>query len=670
MKLFRFLAAFALFVLLVGCGGFLGSDGTGSSPGPTNFKLSSKVVELDKSSAVVVNVGPNSVDLTGAPVLTPGQIIIHNALDGKRFVRKVVSSVVVGPMTTVSTAPAGVEDVFETANILQKSPMAASDLAAMTPALPGVTFKIGGHSAQSKAKGRAPGSGSGIDINFVDMQLKDSSNNPIVEINGSIHFDAGIETKFRKSLLSVDEFGVAPYVNINGTLKARGRTSGSFVQEIPISLQVEIPVTPLGPLGINCNVQFLMRLEGSYSVDGQFTLTASVSAKEGVHYDKSTGWTLVNQFDKSFDIKPPSLHASLEMGVSLVRPKIGADILGIGEVHVTADVVKVIGRVTAQTSPVPGFNLEGIGDFGFTAGGSVRLGPLTLWNDSRNFTLGQFNFFKSFVPTLNPTDSTIAYTDLSFANIHVMNGDGTNNRIATTSPKFIFSPNVSNRNGKLCYAKFNVNNRAEVWTANNDGTGPLRITDGTLSVNHLSWSPDGTEIAFDASDSGQIKQVYVVTVSNGAVRQMTNDTTNSRVPTWTPDGSTIYFERFSSAGGKKAIARTSSTAQTFDWVLVDDTVDYAEPSLSPNGLQLVCLKGGSQILISDERGRGAHVILDDSHVSRPSFSPDGQRIILQYNDINNIWGLSFALDGSDQKNFLDQNQLNYPGQQFSWGLSH
>jgi hypothetical protein len=564
MKIFNYIGAFALSISILGCGGFLGGDGgSGSVGSPTNFKLSTNVVELDKTTGVVAAVTPSTVVITGAPILTPGQVIIHNALNGKRFVRKVVSSSVAGGTTTVTTTDGGVEDVFETANILQKSPMAASDLAAMTPALPGVTFTLPTHTAT-----RSPGSGPGIDINFVNCQLKDSSDNPIVQIDGSIHFDAGIETKLKKSFLSVDEFQVAPYANIAGALKARGRTSGSFVQEIPISLQAEIPVTPLGPLGINCNVQFLMRLEGSYSVDGQFTLTASVSAKEGVHYDKSTGWTLINQFDKTFDMKPPFLHASLEMGVSLVRPKIGADILGIGEVHVTADVVKVIGRVTAQTAPVPGFNVEGIGDFTFTAGGSVRLGPLTLWNDSKTFALGQFNFYRSFVPTLNPTDSTIAYTDLSFANIHLMNGDGTNNRIAATSPKFIFSPNVSNRNGKLCYAKFNANNRAEVWTANNDGTVPLRITDGTLSVNHLSWSPDGTEIAFDASDTSQIKQVYVVTVSNGAVRQMTNETTNSRIPTWTPDGSTIYFERFSTVG-KKGIARTSSTAQTFDWVLTE-----------------------------------------------------------------------------------------------------
>jgi WD40 repeat protein len=653
MKLVKYFVAIATFVLLLGCGGFLGGGSTtvGSA---NNFSLKPEVVELDKTGAVVTVVTPTTVDLTGAPVLSPGQVLIHNELGSNRFLRKVVSSVVVGGTTTVTTSDATVEDVFDKANILLQSPISPDDLANLTPAQTGVTFSSGG-------KGRAPGNG-GTVINFSNCILKDDALNAIVQIDGSITISAGIETIFKKNGLSVDEFQVAPFANISGTLTAKGKASGSFVKEIPLSYQAEIPVTPLGPLGINTNIQLMMRVEGIYSIDGQFTVSASVSAKAGVHYSKSTGWGLINQFDKNLTIKPPKLRASLDMGISLVRPKIGADILGIGEVHVTADVVKVEGKITAQTVPVPGFWVECFGDFGFTAGGSVKLGPLTLWNESKDFDLANFSIIQPFLlRTLSPTDTYIAYADMNFTHIRAIDGDGNNDRILVASPTFVFAPTVS-QTGKLAFAKFNANNKAEIWTANANGTGQQKVTDGTLSANHLAWNPSGTEIAFDATGANNIKQVYVVHVSTGAIRQMTITDHNSRVPTWSADGSRIYFENVSSTGSK-VIARTDFIAQTYDLVLSDDVVDYAEPSLSSDGLHLVCLMGGSEIVLADEFGKNRKTIISDSHVSRPSFSPDGQRLVMQYNDIGTITVITTDLKGNDQQFFST-------GQQPNWGLSH
>lgn len=653
MRFFKFgmmWIAASLFLLLSGCGGHGGGGFTAN-----NFTLKSNVVELDKTGTVVVSVNANTVVLTGAPTLDVGQIIIHNALDGTRFLRKVESSVVNGGTTTVTTSDAGVEDVFDKAQILQQSPVKSDDLLTLQPAMPGVAF------VPSSGPGRAAGDNS-IQINFSGMELKDDSNNAIAQIDGSITLAAGIETKFVKSGLSVTEFEVAPYASVNGTLTARGRASGSFTKEFPISLNLRIPVTPLGPLGVNCDVQLMMKVEGSYSAEGQFVVTAGVSAKEGIHYASNGGWTLINDFQKSFNITPPSLRASLEMGVSLVRPKIAADILGIGEVHVTADVLKIIGRVTGQTQPVPGFQVECLGDFAFDVGGSVKLGPLTLWNDSRTFGLGQFSIMKSFMANLGPTQTYIAFPDTQLRNIHAFNGDGTGDHIILTSTTALYAPSISNQSGKLCYGKFNSSGRGEIWTANSDGTGQRKITDGTLSINHPTWNPAGTEIAFDANDSNSIKQIYVVNVSSGNIRQLTSDPTASRIPTWNADASQIYFEHIS-ASLTKVIARTSSATPTYDVVLADDTTTYQEPSLSPNGLQLVCLRGGSEIVVSDEQGRGEHVVLADSHLSRPTWSPDGLRLIMQYNDVGTTTIQSYNLDGLDGKNYA-------AGLQPTWGLRH
>src|SRR5437870_1287596 len=111
------LPAVAAALALAGCAGSGSSIG---APPANSFVLNSNVLELDKAGGTVTSVTPDTVVVTGAPTIAPGQIIIHNALDDKRFVRKVVTATKTGSTTTIKTSDAGVEDVFKTAQITQQ----------------------------------------------------------------------------------------------------------------------------------------------------------------------------------------------------------------------------------------------------------------------------------------------------------------------------------------------------------------------------------------------------------------------------------------------------------------------------------------------------------------------------------------------------------------------
>ena len=83
---------------------------------------------------------------------------------------------------------------------------------------------------------------------------------------------------------------------------------------------------------------------------------------------------------------------------------------------------------------------------------------------------------------------------------------------------------------------------------------PKRLTDSDkFSVGDFSWSPDGTRMAFSAQKdpdliSSETADLYVVTVSDGAVKKIVGTSGPDRNPQWSPDGKNIAFE--TTAGAK------------------------------------------------------------------------------------------------------------------------
>src|SRR5260370_966121 len=83
---------------------------------------------------------------------------------------------------------------------------------------------------------------------------------------------------------------------------------------------------------------------------------------------------------------------------------------------------------------------------------------------------------------------------------------------------------------------------------------PKRLTEGDkFSVGDFSWSPDGARIAFSAQKdpdliSSETADLYVVTLSDGAVKKIVSTPGPDTNPKWSPDGKKIAFE--TAAGAK------------------------------------------------------------------------------------------------------------------------
>jgi len=80
----------------------------------------------------------------------------------------------------------------------------------------------------------------------------------------------------------------------------------------------------------------------------------------------------------------------------------------------------------------------------------------------------------------------------------------------------------------------------DIWTANEDGTGAVRITDNSAREIYPRFSPDGKWIAFSSNRYGNY-DVFVVPASGGTPVRLTYHTGTDDVVGWTRDSQRIVF---------------------------------------------------------------------------------------------------------------------------------
>ena len=66
-----------------------------------------------------------------------------------------------------------------------------------------------------------------------------------------------------------------------------------------------------------------------------------------------------------------------------------------------------------------------------------------------------------------------------------------------------------------------------------DGSNQSRLTDNPYYDENLSWSPDGTKIAF-ASDRDGNGEIYVMNADGSNQTRLTSDPADDYYPSWSP----------------------------------------------------------------------------------------------------------------------------------------
>jgi Tol biopolymer transport system component len=146
-------------------------------------------------------------------------------------------------------------------------------------------------------------------------------------------------------------------------------------------------------------------------------------------------------------------------------------------------------------------------------------------------------------------------------------------------------------------------------------------------MNHVSWSPDGTKLAYAWSGD-----LYVMNADGSNKRRLTDSTAGvgNYYPTWSPDGSTIAYWRGSrngrDGGPFDSEIYTIPAGGGAPTRLTHNDVSNIEPAWSPSGTQIAYRNGGELWVMQADGGNAHRLVRENGGAWAPAWSPDGTRI--------------------------------------------
>jgi hypothetical protein len=195
-----------------------------------------------------------------------------------------------------------------------------------------------------------------------------------------------------------------------------------------------------------------------------------------------------------------------------------------------------------------------------------------------------------------------------------------------------------------------------ICTANVDGTGELQLPTGINVADHPSWSPDGTEIAYDSNGS-----VFTILANgSGSPVNVISDGSSDSEPAWSPDGANIAYI----SGGQVDVKSSTPGGNS---IIIHQGAHDTCPTWSPDGTQIA--------YSTDQDGAGTmHIYVSTYNQfpgekqltnttgrdTLPAWSPDGSVIMVERlpgdGSSGNQTTLVSAVDGSTIAN-LTNNSL-------------
>jgi Tol biopolymer transport system component len=193
-------------------------------------------------------------------------------------------------------------------------------------------------------------------------------------------------------------------------------------------------------------------------------------------------------------------------------------------------------------------------------------------------------------PAWSPDGSRIAFIEEeeagSIATLHVMNSDGTGDRVLVNGTGSETQPEWSPDGKSIAYVK-NTGGTPSIHVVETDGSNDQVLVNMNGVAEAPSWSPTGDRIAF-AANVGENQEIFTVDPDGSNLERLTQNEDTDAAPEWSPDGNKIVFLRLTPEGageihlmepdgsGDRPLAKTGSRLVGPTWNPTGDEVVFSQ----------------------------------------------------------------------------------------------
>lgn len=187
---------------------------------------------------------------------------------------------------------------------------------------------------------------------------------------------------------------------------------------------------------------------------------------------------------------------------------------------------------------------------------------------------------------------------------------------------------------------------ATVWVQDSAGAAPRQLTTENLENINAAylWSPDSRYIAYLSRRTGT-SDIWIVDVTTGEQRQLTNDIRDDNTPRWSPDGRWMAF--ISDRGGQTDLWLMRVEGGNATRLTNDRAVEF-NPRWTPDGRSITYGQGSveSELVLQPAGGGEPRVLvsLPGYNILSGDLSPAGKTILFASDRSGNsdIWSVPVA----------------------------